>query len=106
MDLRNEASLTNEYLDARETEAAKTTDDVMAIAARAAAISNASTIQDLEREIEAKVAKYRNSLYEKYSKEYPQLMSAKKRAYKDALMDLVKAMPKGKDNKIKIDHLF
>lgn len=102
MDLRNEASLTNEYLDARETEAAKTTDDVMAIAARAAASSNASTIQDMEREIEAKVAKYRNSLYAEYAKAYPDLMNESKRAERDALMDFVKSLPQGRDNRIQI----
>lgn len=102
MDLRNEASLTNEYLDARETEAAKTTDDVMAIAARAAASSNASTIQDLEREIEAKVAKYRNSLYTEYAKAYPGLIDESKRAEKNALMDFVKSLPQGRGNKIQI----
>ena len=106
MDLRNEASLTNEYLDARETEAAKTTDNVMEIAARAAASSNASTVQDLECEIEAKVAKYRNSLYTEYAKAYPGLMSESKRAERDALMDFVKSLPQGRDNKIKLDHLF
>ena len=102
MDLRNEASLTNEYVDARETEAAKTTADIMEIAARAAASSNASTIQDIEREIDAKVAKYRNSLYSEYSKAYPDLMNESKRAEQDALMDFVKSLPQGRDNKIQI----
>ena len=102
MDLRNEASLTNEYVDARETEAEKTTADIMEIAARAAASSNASTIQDMEREIEAKVAKYRNSLYAEYAKAYPDLMNESKRAERDALMDFVKSLPQGRDNRIQI----
>lgn len=104
MDLKHEAGKTNDYLESKKEDAKRTKDRIMELAAKSLELSSKQTAADIEREIEAKVAKYRNSLYEEYSKEYPQVMSTEKRAYKDALMDFVKAMPKEEDNIITLPH--